>query len=192
MGFAKLREWVGTVTGKGVRWGRDRIGRSAPAFLSTTALPPLTCTAKGRRHLAAVVLLRGRPSVAVCFEACAGRRVFRLCLPAVPCSAGFLFACCHLCLPCPLPFSTSCPRSFAQVCLPPFSLLCPVQFICFVFFPCSFHVRQDHRLLGPAVCLQGQQFASCKTVPLAAATRACSGGPCTGSIFDSFFFLQSP
>ena len=42
MGFYKLREWVGTVTGKGDRWGRDRLGRSAPAFLSanTTALPP--------------------------------------------------------------------------------------------------------------------------------------------------------
>ena len=23
LGFAKLREWVGTVTGKGDRWGRD-------------------------------------------------------------------------------------------------------------------------------------------------------------------------
>ena len=43
MGFAKLREWVGTVTGKGDRWGRDRLGRSEPAFLSanTTALPHL-------------------------------------------------------------------------------------------------------------------------------------------------------
>ena len=43
MGFDKLREWVGTVTGKGDRWGRDSIGRSAPAFLdaSTTALPHL-------------------------------------------------------------------------------------------------------------------------------------------------------
>ena len=44
MAFYKLREWVGTVTGKGDRWGRDRLGRSAPAFLSanTTALPPST------------------------------------------------------------------------------------------------------------------------------------------------------
>ena len=40
---------------------------------------------------------------------------------------------------------------------------------------------------------QGQQFASCKTVPLAAATRACSGGPCTGPFVDTFSFsLQSP
>ena len=34
MGFYKLREWVGTVTGKGDRWGRDSVGRSAPAFLA--------------------------------------------------------------------------------------------------------------------------------------------------------------
>ena len=48
MGCSKLREWVGTVTGKGDRWGRDRLGRSAPAFMaaSTTALPPPTCTAR--------------------------------------------------------------------------------------------------------------------------------------------------
>jgi len=32
LGFYKLREWVGTVTGKGDRWGRDSVGRSAPAF----------------------------------------------------------------------------------------------------------------------------------------------------------------
>ena len=44
LGLYKLREWVGTVTGKGDRWGRDSVGRSAPAFMaaSTTALPPLT------------------------------------------------------------------------------------------------------------------------------------------------------
>ena len=50
--FDKLREWVGTVTGKGDRWGRDKLGRSEPAFMaaSTTVLPPLTCTAS-RRHL---------------------------------------------------------------------------------------------------------------------------------------------
>ena len=72
MGLYKLREWVGTVTGKGVRWGRDRLGRSAPAFMAanTFALPPLTCTARGRRHLAAVVFAaKPANSVAVCFEA---------------------------------------------------------------------------------------------------------------------------
>ena len=49
----------------------------------------------------------------------------------------------------------------------------PLCFACHLFLPCA---------PGSAVC-QGQQFASCKTVPLAAATRACSGGPCTGPFF---------
>ena len=119
-----------------------------------------------------LLLLRGRPSVAVCHEACAERRVRRLCPPAVACSAGCLFAChfaCHTHCP-----STSCPRSV---------LLCPVHF-CFVCQLFHVHVHQDRRS-GLAVC-QGQQFVrasslpAARTVPLAAATRACSGGPCTG------------
>ena len=135
----------------------------------------LHCTARGRpTSSAAVVLLRGlyRPDrLRLCFKACAGRIVRRLCSPAAA-----LF--CRLCLPatcampCPLPLFTS-----------------PVQFC---FAPtCSCHVRQDRRfrassLLGPAVCQQ-------RTVPLAAATRACSGGPCTGPFADTLpFFLQSP
>ena len=72
MDFYKLREWVGTVTGKGDRWGRNKVGRSEPAFLSasTIALPPINlhCAARGRPTLsAAVVLLRGRPSAGCCF-----------------------------------------------------------------------------------------------------------------------------
>ena len=67
LGFYKLREWVGTVTGKGDRWGRDRIGRSAPAFLaaSTTALPHLPAL-HGERQADIIwqllFLLRGRPT----------------------------------------------------------------------------------------------------------------------------------
>ena len=38
LGFSKLREWVGTVTGKGDRWGRNRVGRSEPAFLSASTI----------------------------------------------------------------------------------------------------------------------------------------------------------
>ena len=72
-----------------------------------------------------------------------------------------------VCLLLPLPCHAHCPCSLA-----PFILLCPP--------PCSFHVRQDRR-------------ASCTNCPLAATTRACSGGPCAGSPFDSdFFFLQIP
>ena len=180
MGFYKLREWVGTVTGKGVRWGGDRLGRSAPAFLaaSNTALPPSTCTARreaGQLCLRPLFLLRGRPPAGCLFlEACAGRRICRLCLPAVPCSAGCVPVHCH----------AHCPQQFAPV---HFLLLCIVLCLPSVI-PCapgsSFRASS---LLGPAVC-QGQQFASCKTVPLAAATRACSGGPCTGpSILTASF-----
>ena len=162
--FDKLREWVGTVTGKGVRWGRDRVGRSAPTFMaaSTTALPPLTCMARGRTSSAAVVLA-ARPAVGwLFFEACAGRSVCRLC--CLQCLVQRAFVC-LLCLPCPLPSSSSCPRQ--HLCPRPFHfcLLAPV-----------------HSMCARIVLCQGQQFASCKTVLLAAATRACSGGPCAGSI----------
>ena len=144
----KLREWVGTVTGKGDRWGRDSVGRSAPAFMaaSTTVLPPRTCMARGQlRQLAAVVLLHHRPTV--------GRLFLQgLCRaespPAVSaCSALFsrLFVClsnfaCH----------AHCP---SQQFLPPFicfSLLAPVHFASLCFAPVHCHVRQDR--LGPAVC----------------------------------------
>ena len=89
----------------------------------------------------------------------------------LPCSAGFVFCLpCHLCLPCPLPSSTVCPRSF-----------------CFILLrlpPVSFHVRQDHRLLGPAVCkLQDCPVGSCNT--------GLQWRPVRRVHFD-FFFLQSP
>ena len=69
-----------------------------------------------------------------------------------------------LCLPCPLPSSVLAPVQFA---LPPFCSFCLPLFIA---------------MCARIALSQGQQFASYETVPLAAATRACSGGPCTGSI----------
>ena len=162
MGCSKLREWVGTVTGKGDRWGRDRLGRSAPAFLSVSniALPPPTCTARreaGRRWSAAVVSLRGRPSVAVCFEACAGRRIRWLCLPAVALFCG-LCACCH-----PLP---AMPTALLNV-LAPVQLLCPHSFALFATF-IAMCARIDSSTVcfqsGPAVCkLQDCPVGSCNT-----------------------------
>ena len=167
MGFSKLREWVGTVTGKGDRWGRDSVGRSAPAFMaaSTTALPPLTCTAIGR--------LQHRRQLLFCCEA---GQLWPLVLRPVPdgASAGcvrlqYLFCglcACHLCLPCPLPFSTVCPRS---VC---FTLLAPIQFTmllfaCHLFIPCApgSSVRAGGLFQsGPAVCkLQDCPVGSCNT-----------------------------
>ena len=158
MGLYKLREWVGTVTGKGDRWGRDRLGRSAPAFLSTTALSHLPARRKASQVIGSCCcLLQGRSSVAVCFEACAGRRIRWLCLPAVPCSEG--------CVPVhPLPamptaLISSCP---VQVCFAPFSHFC---FVCPCSFPCApGSVRASSLLLGPAVCqLQDCPVGSCNT-----------------------------
>ena len=159
------------MTGKGDRWGGDRLGRSEPAFLSasTIALPPSTCTARreaGQHHLR---LFAARPAnvcwLLCCFEACAGQIVCRLCPPAV---ALFSRLCACSPLPCPLPIS-SCPRS---VC---FALPPPVHSMC------------------ARIIRASNTFASCKTVLLAAATRACSGGPCAGSLLTFCpFFLQSP
>ena len=125
------------MTGKGDRWGRDSVGRSAPAFLSanTFALPHLPARREAGQ-LCGSCCFAARPANCgrLCFEACAGRRVrwlclpavalfSRLCLPAVLCSAG-LFACraifaCH----------AHCPQQFAPV-----QLLCP-RSISFCFAP---------------------------------------------------------
>ena len=134
---------------------------------STTVLPPPACTARrkaGQRRLwllfcceasqLLAVVLQGlyRPDrLRPCYKACASRIVRRLCSPAAA-----LF--CRLCLPVhPLPCHAHCPHRLPR----------SVQFC---FAPCSVHVRQDHRELY-------NMFASCKTVPLAATTRVCSGGP---------------
>ena len=165
MGFYKLREWVGTVIGKGDRWGRDRLGRSAPAFLSanTTALPPFTCTAwREAGQLCGSCCFRCEAGQlwAVCFfEACAGRRIRWLCPPAVAVQQAF-------CLPAILP---AMPTALISSCpISSFALFAPVPSMC------ARIVIQHYT----------NMFASCKTVPLAAATRACSGGPCAGSNFD--------
>ena len=162
------------MTGKGDRWGRDRLGRSAPAFLSANifALPPPTCTARQEagRHLQLLFLLQGRPS---------GPFVSLRPVPSGE-SAGCVRLQClfsRLCACPPFACHTHCPH---QRSCPHSSLLCPVQF-CFVC-PCS---SMCARII--TVC-QKQQFASCKTVLLAAATRACSGGPCAGSLLTLTFF----
>ena len=66
MGFYKLREWVGTVTGKGDRWEGDReVGLSPPLECQHHRTPStnLHCTTGGRpTSSAADVLLRGRPT----------------------------------------------------------------------------------------------------------------------------------
>ena len=117
--------------------------------------------------------LRGRSSVAVCFEACAGRRIRWLCLPAVPCSAGFCLPA-TLCLPCPLP-SSVCPRSFASVCFALFISMCAR------IISLSTHHCTNHHVCKLLDCPVG----SCNT--------GLQWRPVHRSICDSFtFFLQSP
>ena len=127
MGFYKLREWVETVTGKGDRWGRDRVGRSEPAFLSvsTIALPPSTCTARREAgqlcrqlllcceagHLLAVCFLRPVPD---------GESAGCVCLQCLVQQAVCLLA---FAMPCPLP----------STFLPPFSSFCCTP----LFIPCA-------------------------------------------------------
>ena len=133
---SKLREWVGTVTGKGDRWGGDSVGRSAPAFLraSTTALPHLPALHGERQAdiVGSCCVFAARPANCWLFvlrpvpggESAGCVRLQWLC------SAGCVPAC--LCHAIPTALLNS---------LPPFILLCPVHLFCFA--PCSVHVRQD-------------------------------------------------
>ena len=152
--FDKLREWVGTVTGKGVSWGRDSVGRSAPALMaaSTTVLPPLTCTARGRRHLRQLLfLLRSRPSVGrslVVRPEPGGESAGCVCLQC--CSAGCVLPACHFACHAHCPSQHLAPVQFACPRPVPFCFVCPVHSMCARIV-----------VLGPAVCCQGQQFASC-------------------------------
>ena len=108
------------------------------SILFNPALPPLTCTARGRRHLAAVVIaarsancgpfvLRGlcRAENPLAVSACSCL-VQQAVLPAVAVQQALCFAClpffaCHAHCPSQqfAPIQLLCPRSF---CLPPFSV----------------------------------------------------------------------
>jgi len=168
------------VTGKGVRWGRDSVGRSAPAFraASTPALPPTYLHGKRPTSSAAVVFAARPANCGVLRPVPGGESAGCVC-PAVPVLRAF--ACLPFCLPCPLPFISSCPRSFA-----PFILLAPVHFAPLCFATCSLPCAPGSSVRASSCC-QGQHVCKLRTVPLAAATRACSGGPCTGP-FDYFLF----
>ena len=133
MGFSKLREWVGTVTGKGVRWGRDRVGRSAPAFMaaSTTALPLLPARREADFIIRQLLfLLRSRPTV--------GRSFVLRPVPGGESAGCVRLQClfCRLCLPAA---NFACHAHCPHQVLAPVQLLCPRSF-CFalpLFFPCA-------------------------------------------------------
>ena len=166
MGCSKLREWVGTVTGKGDRWGRDSVGRSAPAFLaaSTTALPPPTYTA--RREA-------GRHRLRLLF-CCEAGQLLAVCLRPVP---GGEYAGCG-CLQC-FVLRAVCLLAFA-IPTALHNVLAPVQFS-------SFCLPLFISMCARIIIASYNMFASCETVLLAAATRACRGSPCAGP-FDSLTY----
>ena len=152
MGCSKLREWVGTVTGKGDRWGRDRLGRSAPAFLSTIALPHLP--ARREADVIWQLLFAAKPAnwwPCVLRPEPGGESAGCVCLQCLFCG---LCACCHFCLPCPLPSSSSCPVQFA---LPPSIHL--LHFACPRSCPCA--PGSPFSRASSLFFSQGQQFASC-------------------------------
>ena len=141
-----------------------------PAPLHSPHLPAL----HGERPanvICGCCLLRGRPSVAVCFEACAGRRIRRLCLPAVPVLQAVFCLPCHLCLPCPLPFSTF---------LPPFKFALPrsVHFALPLFSPCA----PGSSCVEPT-CLQAARLSRWQ-LQHGPAVAACAPGP----FCDCFLF----
>ena len=145
------------MTGKGDRWGRDRqVGRSAPACLSasTIVLPStyLHCTARGRPTSSAAVVFAARPANCWLFV-----------VRPVP---GGESAGCVACSGLVLQAVFACHVTFAMSSHYPSHVFAPVLFT--LLCPCSFHVRQD----------QATRLQATRTVLLAAATRACRGGPC--------------
>ena len=120
---------------------------------STTALPPSTYL-HGERQAdvcgSCCFCCEAGHLLAICFEACAGRRVRRLCSPA-------LF--CRLC---------ACRATFAMSCPLPSTFLPPVQ-VCFAPF-CSFCLPPVHSMCAriiiasTTVCkLQDCPVGSCNT-----------------------------
>ena len=90
-----------------------------------------------------------------------------------------LFVCLLPSLPAmPTALNVLAPVQLLHVCLPPFSLLAPIHLL---RLPLFIHVRQDRRV-------RASSLQAARTVLLAAATRACSGGPCTGPFCDSYLF----
>ena len=181
------------MTGKGDRWGRDRLGRSEPAFMaaSTTALPHLPARREADFIIRQLLfLLRGRPTVGRSFVLRPepdGESAGCVCLQCLVQQA--LFACLPFCLPYPLPISSFAPVQFA---LPP-SSSCHVHSFHFasVCFPCSLpcapgSVRASSLLLGPAVC----QLRELSRWQLQHGPAVAARAPV--HFVTIFFFLQSP
>ena len=84
-------------------------------------------------------------------------------------------------------------RIVRRLCLPAAALFCG---LCLPAAPLPCHAHCPHRLppvqfaLPPvhSMCARIISLQAARTVLLAAATRACSGGPCAGSRFDFYLF----
>ena len=116
-------------------------------------------------------------------SACSALFSRRCCLQLLFCR--LLFACHSLpAMPTAL-FNSSCPVHLLQ-------FACPRPFNLALFATCSLPCApgSSSARAGGLFVSQGQQFASCETVPLAAATRACSGGPCDGPFVLTHLYLS--
>ena len=138
-----------------------RVGLSPPLECQHHRTPStyLHCTARGRPTSSADCCFAARPAncwLLFCYKACAGQIICRLCLPAAAWFCGLCLLACS-----PLPCHAHCPSHR----LPPVHFALP-----------SVH----------SMCARINSLQAARTVLLAAATRACSGGPCIG--FDSFSF----
>ena len=177
------------MTGKGDRWGRDRLGRSAPAFLSAniSALPPPTCTARREagRHRLWLLLFAARPAncgpFVVLRPVPGGESAGCVCLQCLIQQAVclFIFACHAHC-----PHQRSCPRSF---CFAPSSSFCfaPVHFtlLCLPLF---------HSMCARiTVCLNSLQAARLSCWQLQHGPAVAARAPVPLLTFN-IFFLQSP
>ena len=155
MDLSKLREWVGTVTGKGDRWGRA--SREVCARLPGCqhhCTPPiyLHCTTRGRPTSSAAVVFAARPAncwLCVLRPVPGGESAGCVCLQCLFCG---LCACCSL-----FACHAHCPH---QV-LAPIHCASSISF-CFVC-PCSFPCAPGSASCTTVCKLQDCPVGSCNT-----------------------------
>ena len=151
-----MREWVGTVTGKGDRWGRTvrQVCTRLSGCPHDCTPPHLTARQKAsRRRLQLLFLLQGRPPAGCLFHQGLCRTESPLAVSACSaCSAGCVPAAIFACH-----FAFVMPTALINI-LPPFSLLCPVQFIFALFAHLSIPCAPGSSFRKPT-CLQAARLS---------------------------------
>ena len=153
-----------------------------------TSLHSPTCLHGERPTSSAAVVVccrAGQLVAVVCPEACAGRRIRWLCLPAVPVLRAVLFAC--------LPSLPAMPTALIKF-LPPFILLVPVHFASFASLPLF------HSMCARITAKQGRRYFSVRASSLPATKLSrwqLQHGPAVAArapvhLLTPSFFLQSP